>query len=341
MVKTNNSVSSGTRGHASKASAVAKGDGKPKAVAAKKKGKSLKPTASSGSPPAAVVSPAKASAESNTTSVVIPHGGPPKMVFTSDALISFIVDLKGEYDMKSFGSVEGAIKYFASAMESYTKNLVSNTNTDIKASPVAASGRPAVSLTGDTIAQHMKLPAVVPAANAHVIAKAIPSISKSDRMEKMRKAVASKQQKPTDCFRLLYVEHPIDKGDVVFALDLWEGKGEVFWQFKADIFTEAVKNTIVDIPGYNSIIWQSLETGKFRKTPYGPNESRKTDRNWDINTVWGIYPFNALSSITVEASLEAFGHAVKEIVAMQDFRDFYIEGVEMSFPNLIPYMSGK
>jgi hypothetical protein len=63
----------------------------------------------------------------------------------------------------------------------------------------------------------------------------------------------------------------VDQKDVVFALDIQDAKGEVFWQFKPAIFPIVVESIVDFIPGLKLDVWKSLSVGLACEIPYAGN----------------------------------------------------------------------
>jgi hypothetical protein len=81
-----------------------------------------------------------------------------------------------------------------------------------------------------------------------------------------------------------------DQKDIVFALDIQDAKGEVFWQFKPAIFPIVAQSIVDFIPGLKSDVWKSLSVGLAHEIPYGGNESWKNKSGYITDVVWGNLP---------------------------------------------------
>jgi hypothetical protein len=110
----------------------------------------------------------------------------------------------------------------------------------------------------------------------------------------------------------------IDQKDIVFALDIWDGKGEVFLQFKSALFP-AVSQAVIDyILGLKSDVQKSLTVGLPHEIPYGGNECQKNKSGYNLEVIWGIYPFSSLSS-DLFSEMEVFGSCLKKLFASEEF----------------------
>jgi hypothetical protein len=125
----------------------------------------------------------------------------------------------------------------------------------------------------------------------------------------------------------------VEQKDIVFALDIQDAKGEVFWQFKPAIFPVVTQSIVDFIPGLKLDVWKSLYVGLAREIPYSGNESLKNKSGYNIEVVWGIYPFSSLSSDPF-AEMEVFGSCLKKMFASEEFQEFYIESVAVVQKNL-------
>jgi hypothetical protein len=84
-------------------------------------------------------------------------------------------------------------------------------------------------------------------------------------------------------------------------------------------------------------VWKSLTVGLPHEIPYGDNQCHKNKSGYNLEVVWGIYPFSSLPSDPF-AEMEAFGSRLKKLFASEDFREFYIESVAVEQKNLADFI---
>jgi hypothetical protein len=110
--------------------------------------------------------------------------------------------------------------------------------------------------------------------------------------------------------------------------------GEVFWQFKPAIFPAVAQSIVEFIPRLKLDVWKSHSVGlACEQVPYGGNESWKSKSGYNVEVVWGIYPFSSLSSDPF-AEMEVFGSCLKKLFASEEFQECYIESVAVLQKNL-------
>jgi hypothetical protein len=152
----------------------------------------------------------------------------------------------------------------------------------------------------------------------------------------LRKTIPEKSKKATNTIKL-FMFKGIDQKDIVFALDIQDAKGKVHWQFKSAIFPAVAQAAVDYIPGLKSDVWKSLTVGLPCEITYGGNQCCKNKSGYNLEVVWGIYPFSSLSSDPF-AEMEAFGSRLKKLFASEDFREFYIESVAVEQKNLADFI---
>jgi hypothetical protein len=126
------------------------------------------------------------------------------------------------------------------------------------------------------------------------------------------------KEKATNTIKL-FMFKSVDQKDIVFGLDIQDAKGEVFWQFKPAFFPAVTQAIVNFIPGLKSDVWMSLSVGLAREVPYGGNENWKNKSGYNVEIVWGIYPFSSLSSDPF-AEMEVFGSHLKKLFATEVFQ---------------------
>jgi len=250
----------------------------------------------------------------------------------------YIEDLDGSYTVDKFESLDEAITHYSNQIQACSLALASKAPAVSPRAETAGHkieqpepcAEPANSVPVKTAASLEEKPPAVDSTSDLSFKK--PSETKEKRLEMLRKSISTKSQKATNTIKL-FMFKSVDQKDIVFGLDIQDAKGEVFWQFKPAIFPAVAQSVVDFIPGLKSDVWKSLSVGLAREVPYGGNQSRKNKSGYNVEVVWGIYPFSSLSSDPF-AEMEVFGSRLKKLFASEDFQEFYIESVAVIQKNL-------
>jgi hypothetical protein len=257
----------------------------------------------------------------------------------------YIEGLDASYTVDKFKSLDEAIMHYTNQIQACSLAVASKAP-PLAVSSVAETGgnnneqpepcpKPGISAPVKTVASLEQKPPAIDFASDPCLKK--PSDSKEKHLEMLQKTISEKSKKATNTIKL-FMFKGIDQKDIVFALDIQDAKGEVYWQFKSAIFPAVAQAAVDYIPGLKSDVWKSLTVVLPCEIPYGGNQCHKIKSGYNLEVVWGIYPFSSLSSDPF-AEMEAFGSCLKKLFASEDFREFYIESVAVEQKNLADFIN--
>jgi hypothetical protein len=245
----------------------------------------------------------------------------------------YIEDLDGSYIADKFESLDEAMMHYSNQIQACSLALASKAPA-VSPRPKTAGHKieqhkpcaePAVSVPLRKNHLPLILPVIYPSRSHLRLKKNILKCFKRVFLQRVRKLLTNTIK--------LFMFKSVDQKDIVFSLDIQDAKGEVFWQFKPAIFPAVTQSVVDFIPGLKLDVWKSLSVGLAREVPYGGNQSWKNKSGYNVEVVWGIYPFSSHSSDPF-AEMEVFGSRLKKLFASEEFQEFYIESVAVLQKNL-------